>query len=106
MSEETFNKSAAAIKASANENIKMTDDELLQLYSLFKQGTVGDNTTNKPGMFDFKGKAKWEAWNKVKGKSKEDAQVEYTSLAKSLLEKYNLQKLIDFWLMKSEFHLI
>lgn len=96
MSEETFNKAAAAIKASANEKIKMTDDELLQLYSLFKQATVGDNNTNKPGMLDFKGKAKWEAWNKVKGKSKEESQVEYTAIAKGLLEKYNLQKLIDF----------
>lgn len=96
MSEETFNKAAAAIKASANENIKMTDDELLQIYSLFKQATVGDNNTNKPGMLDFKGKAKWEAWNKVKGKSKEDSRAEYIALAKSLLEKYNCQKLIDF----------
>ena len=39
----------------------------LALYGLFKQGTVGDNTTAKPGMLDFKGKAKWEAWEKQKG---------------------------------------
>ena len=74
----------------------MTDDELLQVYSLFKQGSVGDCNTDKPGMLDFKGKAKWEAWNKLKGKSQEDAKAEYCALAKSLLEKYNLQKLIDF----------
>ena len=92
----SFDKAAAAIKASANENIKMTDDELLQVYSLYKQGTVGDNNTNKPGMLDFKGKAKWEAWGKQKGKSQADAQAEYVALAKTLLEKYNLQKLIDF----------
>jgi acyl-CoA-binding protein len=68
----------------------MTDDELLQIYSLFKQGTVGDNNTEKPGMLDFKGKAKWEAWNKLKGKSKEQAQTEYIELARTLLAKYNV----------------
>ena len=52
----------------------MADDELLQLYSLFKQGNVGDVNTSRPGMLDFKGKAKWDAWDKLKGKSKEDAQ--------------------------------
>lgn len=69
----------------------MTDDELLQIYALFKQGTVGDNNTDKPGMLDFKGKAKWEAWNKVKGKSKEQAQAEYIELARNLLAKYNVK---------------
>ena len=64
-----FEQAAAAIKQSASHNIKMSDDELLQIYSLFKQGSVGDNTTAKPGMLDFKGKAKWEAWNGQKGKS-------------------------------------
>ena len=54
-----FDKAAAAIKESASHNIKMTDDELKQVYSLYKQGTVGDNTSDKPGMLDFKGKAKW-----------------------------------------------
>jgi diazepam-binding inhibitor (GABA receptor modulating acyl-CoA-binding protein) len=39
----------------------------LTLYGLFKQGVVGDNTTDKPGFLDFKGKAKWEAWTKNKG---------------------------------------
>ena len=92
----SFDKAAAAIKNSANENVKMTDDEMLQCYSLFKRGTVGDVNTEKPGMLDLKGKAKWEAWEKQKGKSKEAAQAEYIALAKTLLEKYNLQKLIDF----------
>ena len=52
----------------------MSDDELLMVYSLYKQGTVGDVNTNRPGMLDFKGKAKWDAWEKLKGKAKEDAQ--------------------------------
>lgn len=90
-----FDNAAAAIKKSAESNIKMTDDELLQIYSLFKQGTAGDNTTDKPGMLDFKGKAKWEAWGKLKGKPKEAAQAEYVALAKTLLNKYGLADLAN-----------
>jgi len=26
------------------------------------QSTIGANTTKKPGMMDFVGKAKWDAW--------------------------------------------
>lgn len=56
----SFDKAAAAIKKSGEDKtVKMTDDELLQLYGLFKQASVGDNNTDKPGMLDFKGKAKW-----------------------------------------------
>jgi diazepam-binding inhibitor (GABA receptor modulating acyl-CoA-binding protein) len=66
-----FETAAKEIKDSAKANVKMTDDELLQIYSLYKQGTVGDNNTDKPGMLDFKGKAKWEAWTKIKGTNKE-----------------------------------
>ncbi len=86
----SFDTAAKAIKDSANSNIKMTDDELLQIYSLYKQGSSGDNTTEKPGMLDFKGKAKWDAWTKLKGKSKDAAQHEYVELARNILKKYGL----------------
>ena len=91
-----FETAAANIKSSASRNVKMADDELLQVYSLYKQGTVGDNNTDKPGMLDFKGKAKWEAWNKLKGKSQEDAKAEYVALAKNLLIKYKCDDLANF----------
>jgi diazepam-binding inhibitor (GABA receptor modulating acyl-CoA-binding protein) len=74
--------------------LNLSDNELLELYGLYKQGTVGDNTTSKPGMFDFKGKAKWEAWNKLKGKSKDAAKEEYTALVKTILTKKNFT--VDF----------
>ncbi|KAK7208131.1 acyl-CoA-binding protein [Myxozyma melibiosi] len=67
---------------------KPTDDELLSLYGLFKQATVGDNDTPKPGVFDLKGKYKWNAWDKLKGKSTEEAEKEYIALAESLIAKY------------------
>ncbi|XP_067370881.1 acyl-CoA-binding protein-like isoform X2 [Channa argus] len=61
---------------------------MLQVYGLFKQATVGDVNTACPGMFDFTGKAKWDAWEKLKGKSKEDAMNEYISLVEQLKQKY------------------
>lgn len=42
---------------------KLSNEEKLELYKYFKQGDKGKNTTSKPGMFDMKGKAKWNAWN-------------------------------------------
>ncbi|KAG7400021.1 Acyl-CoA-binding domain-containing protein 1 [Phytophthora boehmeriae] len=54
-----------------------TDAEKLTLYAYYKQATVGDNTTPQPGMFDFTGKAKWNAWNEKKGVSTEDAMKAY-----------------------------
>nr|XP_019955390.1 PREDICTED: acyl-CoA-binding protein homolog 1-like [Paralichthys olivaceus] len=44
----------------------------------------------RPGMFDFTGKAKWDAWEKQKGKSKEDAMNEYIKLVEKLKEKYGI----------------
>nr|ACQ58557.1 Acyl-CoA-binding protein [Anoplopoma fimbria] len=69
---------------------KPADGEMLQVYALFKQATVGEVNTGRPGMFDFTGKAKWDAWENQKGKSKEDAMNEYISLVKQLKEKYGM----------------
>lgn len=66
-----------------------TDDELLKLYGLYKQATVGDNETAKPGMFDLKGKYKWQAWLDLKGTSQEEAEQQYIAFATELIEKYN-----------------
>lgn len=67
---------------------KTTNDDKLILYGLYKQATVGDCNTSKPGMFDPKGKAKWEAWNKQKGKEQSTAQEEYIMKVSELQEKY------------------
>ncbi|CAM6104640.1 unnamed protein product [Calypogeia fissa] len=63
-----------------------TDESKLIFYGLFKQATVGNVNTSRPGMFDFKGKAKWDAWKKVEGKSKEEAQQDYVTKVTQLLE--------------------
>ncbi|XP_029306519.1 acyl-CoA-binding domain-containing protein 7 [Cottoperca gobio] len=64
-----------------------TDEELLELYGLYKQAMVGEINTDRPGMMDFKGKAKWDAWNSRKGMSKEDAMSAYITLAKEIVSK-------------------
>lgn len=75
MTEARFHKAADAMKASGKEPSiqKLSNDEKLQLYALFKQGTVGDINTERPGTFSlsFEAKAKWDAWNAKKGLSKE-----------------------------------
>ncbi|KAI0052299.1 acyl-CoA-binding protein [Auriscalpium vulgare] len=57
--------------------IKPTQDDQLYFYSYYKQATIGDVNTARPGMLDFVGKAKWDAWSGVKGTSKEDAYAKY-----------------------------
>lgn len=65
-----------------------SDTDKLKLYGLYKQATVGDNTTDKPGMLDFKGKMKWQAWEDKKGLSQEEAEKEYIALVKEFQETY------------------
>merc|ERR1711953_1001892 len=64
------------------------DEEKLKVYSLFKQATVGDVNTARPGMMDFTGKAKWDAWNGKKGTSQADAEQAYIKLVGELQQKY------------------
>lgn len=60
------------------------NDTMLQLYALFKQGSSGDVSGNKPGMFDFVGVAKYEAWKGLKGLSQDDAKNQYIELVSKL----------------------
>lgn len=60
------------------------DATMLQLYALYKQGSVGDVQGEKPGFFDFVGSAKYEAWSKLKGTGQEDACSQYVELVKKL----------------------
>ena len=60
------------------------NESMLLLYALFKQGTTGDINVPKPGFFDFVGVAKYEAWEKLKGTSQEDAKSRYVALVQKL----------------------
>lgn len=57
---------------------------LLKIYALYKQGSIGDNTDKKPGFGDMVGRAKWDAWNVLKGTSQDDAMQQYVDLIASL----------------------
>ena len=57
---------------------------LLKIYGLFKQATAGDNAEKKPGFGDMVGRAKWDAWNGLKGTSSDDAMQQYIDLIESL----------------------
>ena len=70
---------------------KPSDAEMLEIYSYYKQATVGDVNTSRPGMFDLTGKAKWDEWEKRKGLSKADAEQQYITVVKRLIDTYGLQ---------------
>lgn len=74
----------AAVADSKNLSERPDNATLLQLYALYKQGTEGDNETKKPGMMDMVGRAKWGAWDELKGKTKNAAMQEYIDLIESL----------------------
>ena len=57
---------------------------LLQNYALYKQATSGDAEGKRPGFGDMVGRAKWDAWNGLKGKSADEAMQEYVSLIEDL----------------------
>lgn len=79
---EQFEKAAAESK---NLSEKPSNETLLQLYSLYKQGSIGDVNTEAPSNpFDFVAKAKHEAWAALKGKSATDAMTEYVALIQKL----------------------
>jgi acyl-CoA-binding protein len=82
----------AALKASFDKAVadskklpeKPDNATLLQIYALYKQATVGDVEGKRPGFTDMVGRAKWDAWNAVKGKDSKAAMQEYVDLIESL----------------------
>jgi len=69
------------------------NDILLQLYALYKQGNEGDVTGDRPGFADFEGRAKFDAWNKIKGnlmmKQNRSISPLWKNLNKKLQDKIN-----------------
>lgn len=63
----------------------LPNDTLLELYALYKQATSGDVSGSRPGMLDVKGRAKFDAWAKRKGQSKDAAMTAYIALVDKLL---------------------
>ena len=68
------------VEESVEEMKSLSNDKQLEVYSLYKQAIVGDCNIPRPGMFDLKGKAKWEAWDGRRRMDKEDAKKAYIKL--------------------------
>jgi acyl-CoA-binding protein len=79
---EQFEQAAADSKSLSE---KPSNETLLQLYSLYKQGSIGDVNSDPPANpFDFVARAKYDAWSALKGKSSADAMTEYIDLIRKL----------------------
>jgi len=74
----------AAVAGSTKLGERPDNATLLKIYALYKQATQGDNAEKKPGFSDLVGRAKWDAWEKVKGTSADDAMQQYIDLIQSL----------------------
>ena len=79
----------SATKRSTQLAKRPPNDILLELYSLYKQANEGDVVGERPGFADFEGRAKYDSWKKLEGKSKEDAKRDYIRLVEKL-EKENV----------------
>jgi len=75
---------AAATEAVKELPERPGNDDMLRLYALYKQGSVGDASGDRPGMMDFVGRAKYDAWADVAGMSQDDAMDAYVELVESL----------------------
>ena len=79
---------AAAVK-SKEMTQRPSNEELLELYGLYKQATEGDNQEERPGGFNFVAIAKHDAWATLTGKSKDDAMKAYVDLVNKLYQQYH-----------------
>ena len=75
----------AAVANSKNLSERPDNVTLLKIYALYKQGSSGDNTDKKPGFSDMVGRAKWDAWNNLKGTAQDEAKQKYVALVKKLV---------------------
>lgn len=78
---------AAAQKRVQELSRRPSNEELLELYGLYKQATEGDVSGSRPGMLDLKGRAKYDAWAERKGLSAADAKKSYVALVDKLVKK-------------------
>jgi acyl-CoA-binding protein len=74
----------AAVAASKNLPERPDNATLLKLYALYKQASTGDVEGKRPGFTDMVGRAKWDAWNELKGTSTDAAMTQYVALIDEL----------------------
>jgi diazepam-binding inhibitor (GABA receptor modulating acyl-CoA-binding protein) len=73
-----------AVADSKNLSERPDNATLLKIYALYKQASSGDNADAKPGFGDMVARAKWDAWSKLKGVTRDDAMQQYVDLITEL----------------------
>lgn len=73
-----------AVADSKNLSERPDNMTMLKIYSLYKQATAGDVDGKRPGFTDMVGRAKWDAWNELKGQSADEAKQAYIELIEDL----------------------
>ena len=73
-----------AVADSKNLSERPDNMTMLKLYALYKQGSTGDVDGKRPGFTDMVGRAKWDAWNELKGQSCDEAKQAYIDLVEDL----------------------
>ncbi|KAH9856619.1 Acbp from Moniliophthora Perniciosa [Lenzites betulinus] len=97
MSQSKFDKAVAIVQSlPADGPIQPSQQDQLEFYKYYKQATIGDVNTSRPGMLDFVGKAKWDAWKSVEGTSKEDAQAKYVEKLLAILKQADTEEAKKF----------
>ena len=74
----------AATQDSKKLKSRPSDEDMLRMYALYKQSTVGDATGDRPGAFDFVNRAKYDAWARLKGTDTDKAMKSYVDLVERL----------------------
>jgi diazepam-binding inhibitor (GABA receptor modulating acyl-CoA-binding protein) len=80
-----FDQAAEVVSQFGASGTSLSNSDALELYGWFKQATVGDTNTDRPGIFDQKGRAKWDSWDSRRGASQDDARGNYVATAKRVL---------------------
>ncbi|KAH8831601.1 acyl-CoA-binding protein [Flagelloscypha sp. PMI_526] len=88
MSKAQFDAAVAIVQSlPADGPVKPSQEDQLYFYKYYKQATIGNVNTERPGMLDFVGKAKWDAWKSVEGTSTEDAYKAYYEKLLKILDR-------------------
>uniref|UniRef100_A0A914Y8K5 ACB domain-containing protein n=1 Tax=Panagrolaimus superbus TaxID=310955 RepID=A0A914Y8K5_9BILA len=77
--------------------VSTSNDQKLKFYSLYKQSTIGDVNTERPGMFSFVEKAKWDAWKSKEGVNQTDAKEQYIEALLSMFDEIGTQINVNEW---------
>jgi acyl-CoA-binding protein len=94
--EEKFNEMVVIVQNLPKEGeLKVTDNDKLKFYSLYKQATIGPCNTTQPYFYQVVERAKWNAWDSVKELTKEEAMQGYLDHMKDVCTYFNKNRLIN-----------